>query len=290
MKNKLKFIPFLLAVPLLFMANSPAPSSDVPPAMPYSDYQLSDLVFESADENGKYPFSLNIENTGDLYINLDFSSYDRTYDFTNDINLEKLCLAPHTSGTFSSIAPADSVFTLENNKFTCYAHRVDGILEYESIALLEKIERVDGLFGYKFKINNPEYVLNETRNNSEKVSAPPYLSIVDLSIKGEKVSFYQGGATPQEELYIAVKNGSLTEEDFVFEKISLSKEPEPPTPPGGGRGGFSIANFFYGVLIVFITILQSPLIIIWLLGGGIIIAGLVVGIIFIVNAIKKRRT
>ena len=180
MSKKLKILPLLLAAPLLFMANSLAPNSDVPPAESYNDYQLSNLIFESADENGKYPFSLNIENTGDFYINLDFSSYDRTYVFTNDINLEQLCLAPHTSGTFSSTAPADSVFTLENNKFTCYAHRVDGKLEYQSIALQEKIERVDGLFGYKFKINNPKFVLNETRNNSEKVSAPTYLSIVDL--------------------------------------------------------------------------------------------------------------
>ena len=48
MKNKLKFIPFLLAVPLLFMANSPAPGPVINHY--YTDFEVSNLSFGEADE------------------------------------------------------------------------------------------------------------------------------------------------------------------------------------------------------------------------------------------------
>ena len=67
MKNKAKFIPFLLAVPLLFMANSPYPYAT---DEPYEDFTATFVSREKNDEEGIDNLTLNISNTGTGYLNL----------------------------------------------------------------------------------------------------------------------------------------------------------------------------------------------------------------------------
>ena len=65
MKNKIKYLPALLMCPFLFMGAGYGEHQGYAYPHYYEDYELTAINFEDADENGKYPFSITIENTGD---------------------------------------------------------------------------------------------------------------------------------------------------------------------------------------------------------------------------------
>lgn len=206
MKNKLKFIPFLLAVPLLFMANSPAPG---PAYYDYSDYEISDLVFEEADENGKYPFSAHIKNTGNKYIILDSCYLGRGYQFTNEYVASELCIAPHSEGTYVSRFNAEYKFSLDEVEFVCYAYKSHGAAQYSDIEFVSKEVEHDWT-EYNFHANDYQ-TPEQTR----------YGKLITVSIKGEKMCIFQIGGN--DDIRILLFDDSLEADDFVFESIALTE-------------------------------------------------------------------
>ncbi len=206
MKNKLKFIPFLLAVPLLFMANSPAPG---PESYAYTDYLLSNLVFEEADSSGKYPFSLTIENTGDKYIALGSSFLEGGFHFTNQYGSYDLLVAPHSSGTYVSCNATTKKFTLEEKFFSCEAYAYSGAAEYSNIEFVSKDDNYSSTY-YRFEIKDYQTPTEDR-----------YAKIVNVSIKGESMCFINKGYNNQ--IYIELYDDTLNPEDFVFESIALTK-------------------------------------------------------------------
>ena len=176
MKNKAKFIPFLLAVPLLFMANSPVPGPDY---YEYSDYEISDLVFEEADENGKYPFSTHIKNTGNNYISLANSYLGGGHRFTNEYYASGLCIAPHSEGTYVSRDNVVNKFSLDEVKFVCYAYESHGFAQYSDIEFVSK------------KMENDWTKYTFHANDYQTPEQTRYGKLITVSIKGEKMCIFQ---------------------------------------------------------------------------------------------------
>jgi hypothetical protein len=68
---------------------------------------LTAISFEEADENGEYPFSVTIKNTGERYITINslfsIDTRDQHFDFVDNIALANenvqynFCLPPHTT-------------------------------------------------------------------------------------------------------------------------------------------------------------------------------------------------
>ena len=206
MSKRLKILPLLLAAPLLFMANSPAPG---PTYYEYSDYEISNLVFEEADENGKYPFSTHIKNTGNKYISLDLCYLDRGYKFTNEYVASELCIAPHSEGTYVSRFNAEYKFSLDEVKFVCYAYEPHGVAQYSDIEFVSKEVEHDAT-EYTFHAN--DYQTPEQTN---------YGKLITVSIKGEKMCIFQSGG--YDDIRIVLFDDSLEADDFVFESIALTK-------------------------------------------------------------------
>ena len=213
MKNKLKFIPFLLAVPLLFMANSPAPG---PKTYQYSDFEITDLTFSEPDENGLYSYSATIENKGDSYISLyhcyigsKSSSY---YRFKDKYDSYRACVPPHSSATYYSRDLIDEKFTLEESEFWCEAYNSDGTAEYSKVEFVSKEEISDKeQTYYTFKIVDYKAPSKER-----------YSPLITLSIKGEKMCYLAKFEGKNNQFTLDLSDSSLVAEDFAFESIDLT--------------------------------------------------------------------
>lgn len=215
----------------------------------YEDYELTAINFEGADENGKYPFSITIENTGDGYIAIDklfeVEYGNQYFNFADDLVRANenanynLCLSPHTSRTFKSLTPADSVFTLEDCSSYCYAFEIytDVEVEWTSISYLGK-ETVIGGADYSFIANDYSYHCD--------IEDYYYFSkVVDVTIKGEHYAFFDDFAS--EKIALALTDDTLTSEDIVIENIKLIQ--------GTDTGKKALEAFTKGIMWAGIAIL-----------------------------------
>lgn len=189
----------------------------------YEDYELTAINFEEADENGKYPFSVTIENTGDGYITIDklfeVDYGNQYFNFVDDLvrtneNVDyNLCLSPHTSRTFKSLTLANSVFALEDCSSSCYAFEVytDIEVEWTSFSYLGK-DTIEGGANYNFIANDYSY-------HGELEDYYYFSKVVDVTIKGEHYAFFDDFAS--EKITLALTDDTLTNEDIVIENIKL---------------------------------------------------------------------
>ena len=236
MKNKLKFIPFLLAVPLLFMANSPVPGPDY---YEYSDYEISDLVFEEADENGKYPFSTHIKNTGNNYISLADSYLGGGHRFTNEYYASGLCIAPHSEGTYVSRDNVVNKFSLDEVKFVCYAYESHGFAQYSDIEFVSK------------KMENDWTKYTFHANDYQTPEQTRYGKLITVSIKGEKMCIFQ--IVGNDDISIWLFDDSLEADDFVFESIALTKYRQSNGFPNIQLDDIAIVVFRWIVYVILIA-------------------------------------
>ncbi len=232
MKNKAKFIPFLLVVPLLFMANSPAPGPHLDYS--YTDFEVSNLTFGEPDEYDRYYFSLDIENKGNEYIWLDYFSFEDFYagGLADKYKSSQTCIAPQSSGTYSSLEQVLGKFTLEETlEFSCTAFGVDGRAEYSKVEFVSKENNDKADFTYyNFKI------IDFKTPSKEK-----YTGLFNVSIKGEKMAFHATPAGKDNSFSIVLYDSSLQAEDFVFDTIDLT---EYHTHGIGLDGLFAIIGIF----------------------------------------------
>ncbi len=225
MKNKTKYIPALLLCPFLFMGAGYGNHPGYAYPLYYQDCQLTAISFEEADENGEYPFSVTIENTGERYITINslfsLETRDQHFDFVDDIALTKenvqynFCLPPHTTGTFKSLTPSKNVFTLEDCTPYCYAFEIytDVEVEWTSISYLGK-ETVEGGAYYNYQANDYSY-------HCEEEDYFYFSKVVDVTIKGEHYAFFDDFAS--ENISLGLIDDTLTSEDIVIENIKLIK-------------------------------------------------------------------
>ena len=214
MKNKLKFIPFLLAVSLLFMANSPAPG---PSTHQYFDFEIADLTFSEPDENGLYSLSATIENKGDSYISLNqsyfsYSGSNSYYNFKDKYDSYRACIPPHSSATYYSRGLIGKKFTLEESEFWCEAYNSDGTAEYSKVEFVSKEKDLyTEQTYYAFKIVDYKAPSEER-----------YSPLITLSIKGEKMCYFARFEGKNNLFTLDLSDSSLVAEDFTFESIDLT--------------------------------------------------------------------
>ena len=130
--KKISFIPLLLISPLLFMGAVYPYARETP----YEDYEISDLTFGEKD-NGAYPYSLSISNTGEGYISLtDFRFDDGEYgngyiEQIGDFFDSYLYLAP--GGKCSLSGHSQVNMDPEKINYNCVAFCEYSINEYKSV-------------------------------------------------------------------------------------------------------------------------------------------------------------
>lgn len=221
MKNTIKFIPVLLATPMLFMGTkiSGEQSGGAYPHY-YEEFQLTALTFGEADEEGTYPFTATIENSGDQYIAINTfeimheSGYFRFAD-ENVIGEQGggICLAPHSSGTYKALANASEVFTINNCTPYCYAYEIatDENLEceYTGFRYIGKQSVNDGAY-YSFEASDYSYYGDDYHY---------YSKMVDVDIKGVHYAFFDDYANAS--IKIGLVDSTLTEEDFTITNLQL---------------------------------------------------------------------
>ena len=191
----------------------------------YQDYQLTAISFEEADENGEYPFSVTIENTGEWYITINHLfelNYNYEYfNFVDDVTIanenveNNLCLPPHTSRSFKSLTPAKSVFTLDECSSSCYGFEIykDMEVEWTSFSFIGK-ENVENGAYYNFYAKDYSY-------HGEEDGYYYFSKVVDATIKGEHYAFFDNYAS--DKISLGLTDDSLTSEDIVIEDIKLIK-------------------------------------------------------------------
>ena len=222
MKNKMKYIPILLATPLLFMG---ADYGDhVGGAYPnyYEDYQVTAIDFEAADENGKYPFTITIENTGDSYIavtrNFGLEYHNDYFTFIDESVIgdvdNGLCLAPHSTGTYKSFTPASETFSLDDSSHYCYAYAIyqNIEVEYTNIKYIGK-EATEGGAYYTYEAQDYSY------HDEEGNEYYYYSKMVDVTIKGEKYAFFDDFAS--KDIRFGLTDDTLMESDIIVNEIRL---------------------------------------------------------------------
>lgn len=213
MSKKLKILPLLLAAPLLFMANSPAPG---PKTHQYSDFEVTDLTFSEPDENGLYSYSATIENKGDLYISLYYcyigSKSSSYYRFKDKYDSYRACVPPHSSATYYSRDLIDEKFTLEESESWCRAYNSDGTAEYSKVEFVSKEKDPDREQTY-YTFEIVDY---------KAPSKERYSPLITLSIKGEKMCYLAKFEGKNNQFTLDLSDSSLVAEDFAFESIDLT--------------------------------------------------------------------
>ncbi len=256
--------------PVLFMGAGYGENAGFAYPHYYEEYQVTAISFEDADETGKYPFSITLENTGDEYIAIDknfsLEYSDHYYQFYNDAvtfdddKNSGLCLAPLSSQTYKSLTPAFETFTLEECTHSCYAYEIftDIEVEFTGFTYLGK-DTIDDCLYYNFQAN--DYSFHDDGYYY-------YSKVVDVTIKGEHFAFFDDFAN--EKISLALANDSLTSEDIVIEDLKLIQG----TDSGKKFSEYLLMGLRWAAIAIF--------------GGALVIFTLGVFPIFILPSIIKK--
>ena len=278
MKNKLKLIPFLLAVPLLFMANSPYPYAI---DEPYEDFTAEVVYYAHDDERNHNILTLDITNTGTGYIALD--SFNVSVDgkdlILNDFffngmtekGREKLVLSPNQSQVVEY-----------------YVNRIYTDIDFEDAAIT-----CNAFSNYtKLEISETELVNTSIINNEYKrydfrifgltgfESGYNYSGIVEYTVKGMKIATFSDdwdGGDASFSLYSY--DEAIAADDFEFTALYAVQ----------GRKYYSgrFGDAIIAVLLLFVgaaTILLPALaIVVFVILPAILIP------IIVTKSVKKRR-
>ena len=258
--KKTRFIPLLLLCPLMFMGNSPAPYNvgDV-----YEDFEVSNIVYGEPNVDNRYPFSVDVKNTGtgymcvgnSFYMEANNNDYSNCYhELVSYRNYADVCLGPGQTATLVSDNYVSTQHELSEYRVVAYGFKDFFETSFTSIDFNKK-ENVYGVdaAGYYFEIKNL------------KLDNDYYYSmIIDTTIKGENIAFKFYSAT--DEFNICLNDRTYVAEDFVFNNIYLIR-------------GRSLVNDRVEEL--------------WILGygitSGILFVGFLVSLAFIPMIVKSAR-
>ena len=269
MKKKALFLTLLISP--LFLANSPAPYSR-PDA--YEDFALKSVTYEASVENpGTYIFSLEVENTGDGY--LEMYSYDLiepTGDFEGSYEVfyeyDYLFVRPHDTSIIKGLSTKQYAVTnlkMNGNGFVDLVETADYSFSfYEFSGQDEASSEGMNLFYYRF---NLKYNLPDKEYN--------YSMMIDYTINGKKYSKY---FYDDSELVDITSHEYVAHEDIQFDKLQFIR----------GR-----RKQFYGFNQLLRNVTMYGLI--FLVGVGFILLGcgitlaIVIPLVILANKEKKER-
>ncbi len=222
MKNKLKFIPFLLAVPLLFMANSPYPY-DRP--ILYEDFSAEVISYNYEKNESVYinELKLSVNNTGDGYMNLDYFAAkkgdEKVEGYSPVIN------GLQTPYNHSLLLPPDETNTVEYDLTTTSRNEFDfngATITYKAFITYEKVEGVD----YKIELTNKQVTSYDLHIYTFEVSGLKgfesnyyYSGIVDFTVNGTHLGIYSADWDSGETRFDIYAYEDLNESDFVFNAL-----------------------------------------------------------------------
>lgn len=260
MKNRLKLIPALFAIPLL-MANSPAPGTRT--------NEIADIKVEYSNETkveDEYHYDLKITNNDSSYLLVkSLRVIDQCEGKTNSILLESFgneIVLPSKSISISG----ESSFQLSTcSKLDFYGHGYEHTVEEE----------------YTLK-NRSEITLAESAQdyNTFKFSFERVGCGVEEHILctflygGEEHSFIsEKSCDPEEEFMFKIADKNIKAEDITLVKTSIV-----------GYVGHKISTMNFGSAVVMILVVLAMI-----FAGFFVLAGIVVGTVFIVKGIKRSK-
>lgn len=269
MSKKLKILPFLLAAPLLFMANSSAESE---PYKGFSvevvsyNYEKNDLVYVN-------DLKLNVNNTGAGYLNLDslvaIKGNRHIYGAYADLNgfqgkYGELLLPPNESNSveYDLTITSSEEFDFDGATFT-----------YQAFTQFEKIEGTD----YKIELSNREVTDYDLYTYTFKISGLTgfehnyhYSGIIDFTAKDTHLAVHAADFERKSVYFRINTYEDLKEEDFTFHALYKIK------------GGINhSAKTLETVRIALITL--------GIIVGSFVVAGGSVGIFFAVEGANRRK-
>ena len=283
MKNKAKFIPFLLAVPLLFMANSPYPYAT---DEPYEDFTATFVSREKNDEEGIDNLTLNISNTGTGYLNLSslytevsnqgFSlRYPTANGFAvaNNWRSDGFLLPPKESlnvvyDLTHEHAPADLDFsevTYTGQAFSEYT-KMEADVEIE---LVNTDTSKPNETTYEFKL----FGLKGFESGYN------YSGITVFTVKGTKVAVHSmNWDSGSSSFYVTSYGETLTADDFVFTELYMVQGRE-----FYGNSIAAVATFLLIFVGAAVILLPALAIVVFVILPAILIP------IIVTKSVKKRR-
>ncbi len=226
MKNKLKFIPFLLAVPLLFMANSPYPYAT---DEPYEDFTATFVSREKNDEEDIDNLTLNISNTGTGYLNL-FSLYTK-------INNKGFSLRyPTVNGFVVDSSGLGGAFLLPPNEslnvvYDLTHERASDVLDFSEVTYtaeafseytkMEADVEIELVNTDTSKPNETTYAF-KLFGLKDFESGYNYSGITVFTVKGTKVAVHSmNWDSGSSSFYVTSYDETLTADDFIFTELYM---------------------------------------------------------------------
>lgn len=218
MKKK-ALIPVLLFTPLLFMANSPYPYYNDEP-YDIENFEFSNLVYDNPNDYSQYPFSIDVENKGDLYLSLN-SVYFSTSNYNSNFYIETPnsgCLVPpKTKMTLRGFA--DNQYELSdltvNSGRNAYGYRVEvEPSTYKSLTYVSSTSYSVNydLICYEYTYKTTGLYLDDEYHCS---------LLVDYTINGHKAAqFMYGSAT---NTFTIASYEEASEENITIDNIYVLK-------------------------------------------------------------------
>ena len=175
-------LPLLLAAPLFFMGNSPAPWAH---PTEYEDFTMSVTSYEYIEETHDYLYTMEINNTGDRYFVLDqwHASDDEVHlgEF-EDIYFDQL-LRPGESGTFHGRSMGD--YSDRELVMHAYAYQITSECSFTKATFnYESNNKTD----YSYYFFDVEGMKSPDKNYY-------YSTIIEVTVEGQKQCFSSSGVT-----------------------------------------------------------------------------------------------
>ncbi len=284
MKNKLKFIPFLIAVPLLFMANSPYPYAT---DEPYEDFTATFVSREKNDEDGIDNLTLNISNTGTGYLNLSslYIEINNHYVNLNYPTVNGFVVDSYGRSDAFLLPPSESLNVVYDLTYRYISADVDfseaayagqAFSEYTKMEADVEIELVNA------DTSKPNETTYEFKLFGLKgfESGYNYSGITVFTVKGTTVAAHSTDwDSGSSSFYVTSYGETLTADDFEFTALYAVQGRK---YYGGGFGGAIIAALllFAGAAVI---LLPALAIVVFVILPAILIP------IIVTKSVKKRR-
>lgn len=273
MKNKLKFIPFLLAVPLLFMGNAPYPYET---EKTYKDFTVE--VVSYTHDTSTHEVVLDITNTGTGFLSLG----NLTAEIGDDnYRLEKPIINNVVAESYGFYLPPNEsetvVYDLRGNlgiNFASASFAARAFSTYESVDMTNvEIEAVNtNVEADKTTYNFKVFGLSGFEKDYN------YSGMTVINVKGHKLAAYSTNwDSGKTEFTITTYDTSIIEDDFAFAELYRIK--------GRVHYGATIGAFFEGLAYAIFTIFWVVILVAAII--FVVLPAILIPIIVVTS--KKRR-